>query len=117
MDDSIIDLDALQPQPVTLTFKGKTLTVNPPKTGDVLRLNTVARKINDLQGLLDEEIENILQNVQAKIAAVIPELKDENLNTAQLLLVIKIINEMALPPDAKELKKRGITVDNPKKVV
>lgn len=111
----IIDLDALMPRAVTIKFQNKEININPPKTGDILRLGKTAQKLQDSSESTD--IDKDIQDVSDHIYKIIPELNGEQLTTGQLLLLIKIISDMAIPPDAKELQERGITVDGSKKAI
>jgi hypothetical protein len=108
---NIIDLDALQPQPAIIKFKNKEITLNPPTTGDVLKLGEVAQKLQDIGELDADAVDATVQEVTNQVYKIIPDLAGEVLSTAQLLTLIKAISDMAIPPDAKELQERGITVD------
>lgn len=109
-----IDLDALVPPSVTIKFSGETIEVKPPKTGDVLRLGTLGQQLGKADELTPDELEKAVQDVTNLIYTVVPELAQKPLNTAQLLALVKIISDMSIPPDSKELSDRGITVDSPK---
>jgi hypothetical protein len=113
----VIDLDALQPKPAIIKFKDKEITLLPPTTGDVLRLGEVSQKLQDITKEGDSaKIEASLEVVTQQVYKIVPDLSGEPLNTQQLLVLIKAISDMAIPPDAKELKARGITVDSDPKV-
>lgn len=112
----VIDLDALQPEAAIIKFNGQEITLNPPKTGDVLRLGQASTKLAALEDLTEEEVDATIERVTKLVYKIIPELKDVVLNTSQLLVLVKAISDMAIPPDAQELKARGIAVDGGPKV-
>lgn len=107
----IIDLDALQPKPVIIKFNGQEITLNPPKTGDILKLGESAAKLQTISDKTPAEINTLIEEVTSAVYIIVPELTGQALNSQQLLALIKAISEMAIPPDAKELAQRGITVD------
>lgn len=108
----VIDLDALQPKAAIVKFGGKEITLNPPKTGDVLKLGAAAQKLQNVDELTSEEVDEAFDDIRRHIAHIIPDLAGEQLNMQQILVLIKAISDMAIPPDAKELAARGITVDS-----
>ena len=108
MSDTL-DLDALVPQTAKIKFGDKEVEVQPPKTADLLRLGGLGQKITNLSDLKDSEVERLIADLTELVQKIIPELAGHNLNTQQLLALVKLISDMATPPDAKELAKRGIT--------
>lgn len=106
----VIDLDALQPKATIIKFNGKEITLSSPNTGDVLRLGEAAQRLQSVAGDDEATIDKVVGEVTDRIYKIIPGLVGEALNTAQLLVLISAISYMAIPPDAKELQKRGITV-------
>lgn len=113
----IVDLDALVPQSVTLKIGGGEITLNPPKTSDVLMLGKVSQKLQNLENLSQEEMDSAIAGINSQLVKIIPELSNQpDLSMAQLLKLIEIISTMSTPPDAKELEKRGIKpIDTKKK--
>ena len=114
MSNPIVDLDALMPQAVTIKFDGDTITVKPPKTSDVLRLGVYAEALGNIEDMSTEEITMAINRLNEQIGACIPELTGVNLNMAQMLKVVQIINDMAMPTDVKEMHEKGVSVDTPK---
>jgi len=112
---SVIDLDALIPEPATVKFGGQEIKVNPPKTADVLKLGFLGQKLQAPEDLSDEALDKLLNDLTGQVKKCIPELASAELNTAQLLKLVELISKMAMPPDAQELEDRGITVDTQKK--
>lgn len=110
----IIDLDALVPQDVVVKFGGEEISIQPPKTADVLKLGYLGQKLQEGSSLTDAELDKLILELTTKIKNCVPQLADKDLNTAQLLKLVDIISTMAMPPDTKELAKRGISTTSPK---
>lgn len=110
----VLDLDALVPVSASIKFDGQVVEVKPPKTGDVLRLGFLGQQMEKAGELNDVELEKLIADLTAQVVKVVPELASKELNMAQLLKLAQLIGEMAMPPDAKELEKRGIKTDSPK---
>lgn len=108
----VLDLDALMPPEVTIKFGDVLITIKPPRTADVLRLGYLGQKLEGAEELSEQELDKVVDDLTNHMYKCIPELANKDFNTAQLLKLVEIISEMAVPPDAKELKKRGITVDS-----
>jgi len=120
MSDSskILDLDALIPDSVSIKFGGETILVQPPKTADVLRLGFLGQKIETAGELADPELEKLVVDLTGQITKIVPELQSKELNIAQLLKLVAMVNDMTIPPDTKELEARGIKVgDSSKKAL
>lgn len=111
----IIDLDALVPASVIIKIGGAEVTVSPPKTGDFLRLGYLGQRLEKAESLGTDELDQLIQQLTDQIIKCIPEIAGQALSSAQLLKLVEIISQMAMPPDSKELKDRGVEVDNPKK--
>lgn len=115
----VIDLDALVPPSATLKWRGGEITFNPPLVEDMLRIGQAASKIKDAHKLSADELGERLQALRELFYKHIPELKGEMLTMNQLLVLVTVVQDMATPPDVKELEARGITVggddDDPKK--
>lgn len=110
----VLDLDALIPPSVTIKFGGNEIEVKPPQVGDVLKLGYLGQKLQDAGSLPDAEIDKLVGDLTGQVNKCIPELAGKPLSTSQLLKLVQIISDMSVPPDAAELKKRGITTDSPK---
>lgn len=110
----IVDLDALAPEASIIKFDGEEIKVQPPKTGYVLKLGTFGQQLEKIDDLTEEQVDKLVSELTNHIYKMIPELKDKPLTTSQLLRLIQIITAMTIPPEAKALKARGITVDSPK---
>lgn len=114
MAENILDLDSLAPSPRVVKFGDKHITVNPPKTIDVLKLGKLGQKLEGAEDLADEVMESHLEELTAQVHKIIPGLEGTPLNLAQLLALVGLIKDMAVPEDAKELEKRKITSAGPK---
>jgi len=69
----------------------------------------LAKKVQNIADLPDTQVEKIIADLTGLIQKIIPELAGTELNTQQILGLVKLISDMATPPDAKELEARGIT--------
>lgn len=112
----VMDLDALMPDQVTIKFGGENIKINPPKTAAVLRLGFLGQKLQTGEDLSEGDLTQIVDQLTEQVVKCVPELADKELNTAQLLKLVSIISEMAIPPETRELEARGITPDTSKKV-
>lgn len=110
----IIDLDALLPAKVIVKLDGAEIEILPPKFIDTLRLGKLGRKLQNIETLSDDEAEKVLTDLTNEVKKNVPALVNKELHSAQLLQLVTIISDMSVPPDAKELKARGITADTPK---
>lgn len=105
----VLDLDALVPQPAVIRFGGNEIQVAPPKTADLLQLGALGQKLQNVDKLTDEQTEKLVGDLEQLVVRMVPQLANQTLNTSQLLGVVKLISEMSIPPDAKELERQGIT--------
>lgn len=110
----VIDLDALVPQPVTIKFDNQEIQLAPPKVGDVLRLGSLAQKIQDIDDVTDGQMETLVNDLTAQVQKCVPELAGKPLTSGQLLKLVEIISRMAIPPDVQALEAKGVTVGDPK---
>lgn len=107
----IVDLDALVPQSVVIKFDGQEIEVKPPTLADILALGSLGQQMAKAGSLTPEQNEELTTDLTAYIKRIIPELKDKNLASYQLLKLVEIINGMSTPPEAKELEAKGISTD------
>lgn len=113
--DDIIDLDVFIPEPRILHFADQDITVDMPKTVDLIQLGYLTSQLNDGNDMSDDQIQAIIDKITERIYKMIPELTGKPLNKAQLQLLVDIFSRMAMPKSYNELEKRGITIDTPKK--
>lgn len=109
-----VDLDALLPEPATIRFGGADIEVRPPKTGQVLRLGKLGEKMQDVDKLSEAEVDKLVTEVTTLLSEIIPELTGKDLSTQQLLALLQLVGSMSVPPDAEELKAKGISSSDPK---
>lgn len=117
----VIDLDVFVPEPRIIKIGEDEITIHQPRTIDLIQLGLLTNKLTDAQmpdapELPDEEIQGIIDKLTDRICMVVPELKGRPLNKGQIQQLVSIISEMAMPREAKELEKQGITKDTAKKV-
>lgn len=108
-NSNILDLDALVPAKARVKIGGNEVEVNPPTTSQMLRLAGLGNKLQDMTTLPPEEVDTLIGDLTGLLKEIIPELGDMTLNIRQLLGVTELIGDMVMPPDTKELQKRGIT--------
>ena len=113
----VFDLNALIPQSIKIKYDNDEIEIKPPKTVDILKLGVLGQKLQAPDKLEDVELEKLVADLTDTISSCIPELTNKPLTTTQLLFLLSKIVEMGTPPDLKELEKRGITVDTPKKAL
>lgn len=109
MSDTTLDLDALVPPTATIKLGGEEITVQPPKTSDLLRLGSLGGKLEGVADAPPEQVEKLVTDLTNLVFSIIPELKGKELNTQQLLGLVELIGKMATPPETKELEAKGIT--------
>lgn len=111
-DKQLLDLDALAPPKTEIKLGDQTIEVNPPTTGDLLRLGSLGKKMETADELDPDGLDNLVNEITAQVVKMIPELANKPLNTRQLLKLVELLGEMGTPPEAKELKDKGITPAN-----
>lgn len=111
----VLDLDALQPESKRVKFGGNIIEVQPPKTGDLLRLSQIGSKLKEAADLSADEIDEVTTKLEAQIKGMVPELAEATLGTSQLMSLLTLIMEMGMPEQMAELKKQGIEVTASKK--
>lgn len=111
----VLDLDALQPESKSVKFGDKVIEVKPPKTGDLLRLSQIGSKMQKAAELPEEELDAVINDLEAAIKKMIPELAEATLVSGQLMALLTLVMEMGMPEQMAELKKQGIEVSSSKK--
>ena len=118
VNSEILDLNSLMPDSRRIRFGNppKEVDVKPPTTGQVLKLGALGKKMQDIDNMSAEETEALVNRLTAEVKVCIPELADQELNTAQLMKLLEMIIDMGMPGQVQELAKKGITVDTAKKI-
>lgn len=106
----VIDLDALVPANAILLWKGKQIPFEAPEVEDILVIGNLATQAEVIQDIKSEEAKKVIAEMQAVFWRLIPELNEEPLSLRQLLALVRAVSDMVVPPDAKELAARGITL-------
>lgn len=109
----VVDLDALMPQPVQVKFDNQVIDVPPPATGDILRMASLFRKVREDDLSQTEQDQRVVALTQ-HIYRMIPVINDKPLTFSQIIALVNILDDMALPPDTKAAAKNRITTDAPK---
>lgn len=116
----VIDLDVFVPEPRIIKIGEEEITINQPRTIDLIQLGLLTNKLTDAQEptaeeVSDEKLQEIIDKLTARLCMVVPELEGKFLNKGQIQRLVTIISEMAMPREAKELEAEGITKDTAKK--
>lgn len=112
-DNSTLDLDALAPKKSSITLDGKSIAIHPPRTGQMIRVGAMGERLKKMNDIKPEEADELDRDMTALIKELVPELP-EDLALVQKVAVLNHIASMSMPKDAKELAKKGVTVDSPK---
>lgn len=113
-DTSLIDLDALTPPSATIKLNGETIEIAPPSLEDVMLLGSLSQKMSKFQGEDLEKASDAIAALTKQLIKCAPKLEGQKLNTPQLLKMVQVITDISMPPDAKELRDKGITPNDPK---
>lgn len=115
MEESVsLDLDALAPKKYQINYKGQMVEVEPPTLAQYGKILELGKKMRDLPKDVDpSEALKVYADCQEVIGECMPAFKDENLNPRQIMALITLIGNMAMPEDAvkKELKEKGVELD------
>lgn len=109
-----ITADDLTAQPFTIEIKGKTLQAKPVKMRHALIMAKLGNIFNNLQEASDEDIERADKKFTEIIEELIPELKGVDLDMQTTVDILGKLMESVEPTDNQELKKSGVTFDDPK---
>lgn len=110
----VIDLDALVPQSRFVKLDGQEIEIKPPKTGSLFKLGSLGEKMQKVDTSDQNALQSVIDEMTIAIVEIVPELAGKNLAASQLIKLFEIISEMATPPNAVELAKRGIDTNSPK---
>lgn len=111
----VLDLDALIPKELTVKLNGNEVKVKPPLTGDLLTLGNLSQAMDDISNDTPEQVDAKVASLTQHLTKMIPELSTTTLGLTQLQGLVAAFSAMAMPPNMKELAKKGIKTDTPKK--
>ena len=114
MNNDILDLDALVPQPVTIHFDGKDVVVQPPKIIDLIKLGSATQGIAVPSAMSKEELQAGMDKLTQVIRDCIPELQGKELNLAQTQSLVEILNRMGTPPATENVDGKRVEKESPK---
>lgn len=117
MDEQIVDLNALLPTPrkIRIGNPPQDIEIQPPKTLDVMRLISLGQKLQTIEQIDPVEQVKVIEDLTNEVMTVVPELKEVGMTIEQMMRVVEIIIDMAMPENVDELKSRGVTADAVKK--
>lgn len=115
--DIALDLDALAPKKVQISYQEKTLDVNPPTLEQFVTIMDLAEQMRSIKDNTDfKQTAEVYKQAQVVIVECIPDLKDVNLNFMQITALFELVSKLGAPDDDRaiaELKRRGITIGKP----
>jgi hypothetical protein len=97
MSQAPIDLDALAPATVQVKLKDEIIDIEPPSTGQVLKLASLGEQMQGASEMSQEQLGQLIDKITDLICEVAPALKGKPLQSAQLLRVINIITDSSTP--------------------
>ena len=105
----LIDLDALAPPKVRLKFNGQEIDVTPPSLPDYAKIIDLSQAMRAGQKSSTSVVATY-EKMGVLVKELVPELKDENLNFAQISSLFKLLSEIGAPTDQAiaKLKAQGI---------
>lgn len=118
--DIQLDLDALAPPTVQLSYKGKTIEVTTPDVKNyakIIDFSTQMQQIEKTETSSDfTKVADVYAQIEELIKELIPGLKDETLNFAQLSALFKMLAEIGSPTDqaVEKLKAQGVNIQESK---
>lgn len=106
-----LDLDALAPREVEITFQGEVIKVAPLKVEHYAKIITSGTALSKVTEDADpSELTAAYEKIRELVNEVVPQLKEHDLSIPQLTAVYTLLAQMATPEDKtlKELNERGI---------
>lgn len=126
-DENILDLQALAPTSAKLKLPdGTTIEVTPPKTEHVLSIGFYSQQMREVRAMGEKnpddfteemraKLQDIMDNLEKQIKAVVPELAGYNLNLKMITTLAEFITEMGAPGEIEKAKAQGAgDADDPK---
>src|SRR5437899_1547817 len=108
MSEDIVDLDALVPPMVRVKFGDGVIEVPSPKTGEILVMASLFRNAR-ADDLTLEETNVRVDALTQHLYKMVPALEGKPLNIAQLIKLVDILDNMALPPERRYPEQKRIT--------
>lgn len=110
-----LTIEDLRPKSFKVTIKGVELGCKPPRLSHTLTIAKIGEIFKDTKSAKKEEVKQAEADMDEVIGELIPELKDFNLDMADVLELITQMMEHVKPADNKYLDKAGVKFDaNPK---
>lgn len=111
----IIDLDAIDPQPITIKLDGAEYIIQPPTTLDILRLGYYTQKLTTTDLSDESATQQAINDLTAQVYKCVPGISGKLLSKPQLQTLVQIISDMSTPEEKKELDSKGITPNTSEK--
>ena len=108
-----LNLDELLPASKTVLLNGRTLVVNAPKFGDMVKLFAVAGRLKTIADEADPA--GLISELKQAFVSFIPDLAENDLTLPQLNSLMAFVFSMVTPAEQKELAEAGIELNTEKK--
>lgn len=111
MNDQVIDLDKLVPEPVKIKLSGKIMDLYPGKLKTVIKLQNAFSRMRDGQTGNPEEVIDIL-------STIIPQIKDDDVDidvSRQLPKLVELAYEVSMPAGNRMTKEQSMAPTTEKK--
>lgn len=125
VDRVAVDLDALSGKSIIVKLRGEEVELEEPALEDLFDLIRLAKVAQDAdlpteaEGIEDlAAIENgfkIYEDFRSGVDKVFPVLVGKKINIRQLLKIVEIMQELAVPPELEELEKHNIKLTSDQK--
>jgi len=110
-DDILLDLDALAPPKVQVKFNGKTIKIVPPDLPAYAKIIALSEEMKKDKSNFTA-VTVTYQKMETLVKELIPEVKEDTLNFAQISSLFKLLSEIGAPSDKAiaKLKAQGINL-------
>lgn len=114
-----LDLDTLMGDSKTIRLNKKAFEITQPDLGELLKLTKLGGKLEDVRGDADGDAAiAVMAELREVVGKLAPALKEEPINVMQMLALLNMLIDMAMPSSVEEFEKRGITLtDDQKKIL
>lgn len=115
-----LDLDTLVGATKSVKLNGKEFTLSQPDLGELLKLTKLGAKLQEATtsgGEEGNEAVEVMGELRDMIAKLAPPLAAEPINVMQMIALLNLLVDMAMPSSVEEFEKRGITLTNDQKKI
>lgn len=98
-----LDLNNLVPDTAQVTIGDQVLNVKPPTLRILFVITKLANKLSDVNGK-PEDMDAVQAELKSELDKLIPGLENHEINSAQLLALTGLVNDMSIPESEREAK-------------